>query len=62
MINIRIYSSLYASPGFIDLQQRIAQSLAFHLVQKMRNIRRLAVTVWSFLNSCASDTTSSEIA
>jgi hypothetical protein len=47
---------------FIDLQQWIAQSLAFHLVQKMRNIRRLAVTVWSFLNSCASDTTSSEIA
>ena len=48
--------------GFNDLQQWIVQSLAFHLVQKMRNIRRLAVTVWSFLNSCESDTTSSEIA
>ncbi|EDT7109356.1 hypothetical protein AH844_004214, partial [Salmonella enterica subsp. enterica] len=47
---------------FIDLQQWIVQSLAFHLVQKMRNIRRLAVTVWSFLNSCASDNISSEIA
>ena len=40
---------------FFDPSQRIGQSLAFHLVQKMRNIRRLAVTVWSFLNSCASD-------
>ncbi|MFP1453326.1 tRNA-dihydrouridine synthase [Escherichia coli] len=33
--------------------------MAFHLVQKMRNIRRLAVTVWSFLYSCASDNISS---
>lgn len=47
---------------FIDPPQWIGQSLAFHLVRKMRNIRRLAVTVWSFLNSCASDNTSSEIA
>ncbi|POT99063.1 hypothetical protein C3369_18255 [Escherichia sp. ESNIH1] len=47
---------------FIDLQPGIVQSLAFHLMKKMRNIRRLAVTVWSFLNSCESDTTSSEIA
>ncbi|MCH7017514.1 hypothetical protein EFK09_11230 [Escherichia coli] len=47
---------------FFDPSQRIGQSLAFHLVQKMRNIRRLAVTVWSFLNSCASDNISSEIA
>ncbi|PKE32421.1 hypothetical protein CWS43_00495 [Rahnella sp. AA] len=41
---------------------QIAQSLAFHIVAKMRNIRALADISMVIPSSCASDTTSLQIA
>jgi|GEM_PF-4638936 hypothetical protein len=40
----------------------IAQSLAFHIATKMRNIRALADISMVIPSSCASDTSSSQIA
>ena len=41
---------------------QIAQSLAFHIAAKMRNIRALAEISMVIPSSCASDTTSLQIA